>query len=146
MTIKELFDLVAPIAICGGTDCMYEAKAIAAWAKIRLMDKSVWSTPPPIEIRSIADSDDFDFVFHKFAMDEYNSLFEQIVAECGPAGLESGYDYWGARGFKFPNQSYKNFPLVGDNNGNYPWYETADLLIAKLKTIHPQEFTTPDPE
>ncbi len=135
MTTNEFFDLVAPIAICGGADVMFHDKAIAAWKKLREMpvkDQVIWKLP---DIDSIEDEEDFDTVYHQFALDTYNALFEQIVGEHGPPGLVKRYDYWGAKGYKFEDRPANTFEFTGDAPGKYPWYETADLLIKRLKEI-----------
>lgn len=139
MTVNELFDLVAPIAICGGADCEYEPQAEAAWKRIRELDLNEWKqhgcTTPPVETESIVPSDDFQAVYHGWALDTYNTLFEAIVEANGPANLERGHDYWGAKGYKLPHQTSKDFELSGDSCGKYPWYETAALLIDRLREI-----------
>jgi hypothetical protein len=138
-TAESLFDLVAPIAICGGADCTFEQKALDAWEKIREIPAAVWSqfgvTPPMDLDLDLEDNDDFIRCCNDFAYDAYSTLFETLVGEHGPAELEAGYDYYGAKGFKLPGDSSKGFTLSGDSSGFYPWYETAALLIERLKQI-----------
>lgn len=139
-TTESLFDLVAPIAICGAADCAYETKALAAWEKIKEIPAAVWTqfgvTPPMDLDLDLSDTDDFVRCCYDFAYDAYSTLFEALVGEHGPADLEAGIDYYGAKGFKRSGDSSKNFTLSGDSSGFYPWYETAALLIERLKKIH----------
>ena len=118
---EELFDLVAPIAICGGADLLYEKKARVAWRKIRRMDPQAWKANgcrlPPVQIASIAGQNDFNRVYNDFALAAYDTLFETLVEEHGPSGLEQGHDYWGAKGYKLPHQGSRNFELSGDSCG-----------------------------
>lgn len=132
--LNELFDLVAPIAICGGADICYNAKAKAAWKKIAEKDPAVWvqhGCPVPPNV----DYEDFDTIYRQFALPAYNALFEALVEEHGPANLEKGRDYWGALGYRLPHQTSKQFELSGDACGFYPWYETAEVLIERLAEI-----------
>ena len=136
--LNQLFDLVAPIAICGGADIQYDARAKAAWKKIVQQDPAVWGqhgcpVPPNVDCEDFFE--DFDTIYHQFALPAYATLFEAIVEEHGPNTLEKGFDYWGARGYKLPHQTSKQFELSGDACGFYPWYETAELLVERLAEI-----------
>jgi len=138
MTIEQLFDLVAPLAIYGGADCTYKFKALAAWSKIRQMPTTDWADV----LVCIDDlnlswdyAKDSDCIYFCFAKEAYDRLFEQIVEAHGPPTLQRGHDHWGARGYKLPHQTSKQFELAGGESGNYPWYETAELLIQRLKQI-----------
>jgi len=139
MTMGELFDLVAPIAISGATDCSYLGRAEECWKKIQEVDPKEWEkygcTPPPIKIPSLKDTEDFLFVYDVWALLTYDKLFEAIVEEYGPPGLCRGVDYWGAKGYRFPNQSSRNFEFSGDSCGMYPWYDSSDALIRRLRAF-----------
>lgn len=143
-TTNQLFDLVAPIAICGGADCCYEAKAVAAWEQIAKLPADVWRANGcpdlwkefgPLLSWNLRDNDDFQQVYDGFALPAYVALFEAIMGDNGDDAWEAGRDYWGAKGYKRPGDSNKNFSLAGDSCGQLPWYETADLLIRRIKQI-----------
>lgn len=143
--INIMFDLVAPIAICGGADCMFEKKAIAAWKKIvQTRHELPWKTNVGIDPRNAfelieewdpRDPDDFQSIYYDFAKPVYDALFEEIVNQNGDDKWEQRvHDYWGAKGFMRPGDSNKSLSLAGDAGGQYPWYETAELLIARIKS------------
>jgi hypothetical protein len=157
LTTIQAFDLVAPIVICGGADCEFEKKAIAAWKKIIAIDPQrtfpeLWTNlgcPSPIPFidnaYDLSISDDFDAVYNDFALDAYNALFASIVEEHGHPDLRPGYDYWGAKGYRFPDEHSKNFSLVGSDSGKLPFYETAALLIQRLHALTEAQNSRPDP-
>ena len=141
-TTNQLFDLVAPIAITGGADCDYINKAKKAWTTILTIPADVWETnncpslkdfEEPLSDWDLDNSDDFNDIYMMFALPAYDALFESIVGENGDGNWESGHDYWGAKGFKRPGDTSKSFTLAGDSPGQYPWYETAELLIESIK-------------
>ncbi len=132
MTNTDLFNLVAPIAITGKADLLFEKKARKAWKKIRTLPVETWETKPPLEIERIC-KDDWGTVVD-WALEEYNRLFQEIVGE-NNSNLILGYDYWGAKGYHLPGQSSKCFELAGDASGFFPWYESAEDLILAVETL-----------
>lgn len=147
--IKALFDQVAPIAICGGADLAFLPKAIKAWKAIfhtsaqNGFDKpwtdndcpGPWAEFGPLMSWDLRNNDDFEQIDAHFARPAYAALFAAIIAEYGDGRWEFGHDHWGAKGYRRPGDTNKNFSLVGDTDGQLPWFETADLLIEKIKKI-----------
>jgi len=135
MTTNELFDLVAPIAIYGGADVEFKSKAKAAWRRIRKLDPKEWKRhgckAPPIN--------DLD-VIYDWALSTYDILFETIVEEHGPPGLELTYDRAGAKGYMLPGSRSSACRMFGDDWHRFPWYETAELLIERLSWMKDDEY------
>ena len=141
--LKQLFNLVAPIFICGLADSRFQEKAEKAWPKIlQISPTTDWQSfgiDSPEELFEnpaewdISDDDDFNTIYYDFATDAYNALFTAIVNTWGDSQWEAGYDYWGAKGFKRPGETSKTFSISGDTSGFLPSFETADLLIARIK-------------
>ena len=137
MDIYQLFDLVAPIAITGGADCMFQPKADLAWVVIRGVPLKEWGRHDclPPDLTRVMGKADFGRIYWDFARPNYDTLFQQIVAENSPTELEFAYDRWGAKGYKIAGQHH--FEFAGDSGGQFPWYETAQLLIERLALITP---------
>ena len=144
-TIESLFDLIAPIAICGGADCCFQKKAEQSFIKIvALRNEIPWeaygcSSPKDLfdefENWSIADSDDFNEVYNHLALPAYNTLFEALVYKHGDRNWgDPTNDYWGAKGYQRPGDNSKSLSLSGDSCGQFPWFETAALLIERIKS------------
>ena len=145
-SLSQLFDLIAPIAITGGADCNFESKARKAWSKITRNPISEWSTYNCVNPHSdvflnvpeewdISDDDDFNDIYRNFAWPNYDALFDAIINEYGDGNWELIHDYWGAKGYMRPEDNSKSVSLVGDSGGQLPWYETAELLIERIKEI-----------
>lgn len=135
MTAHELFDLVAPIAICGGTDCSFNVKAQTAWRKIKkeinLKEWAKYGCRMPPDIESIEEDEDFNAVYADWVWDTYNRLFEEVVESVpGTENLKKGIDRFGAKGYENPMTSQC---IYGDACGFYPWYETAALVVERFR-------------
>lgn len=144
-TIESLFDLVAPIAICGGADCCYEDKAVKAWKEIISRSGMIWEnngcTNPekefqhPLAAWNLRDNDDFNEIYNHFALPAYNILFEALVYKHGDNKWgDPTHDYYGAKGYKRPGDGERCLSLSGDSSGQFPWFETAALLIERIKS------------
>lgn len=142
-SLNGLFDLVAPIAITGGADCCFMDKAKAAWKQIVSLPNLPWKAfgcpVPHDEFEKpgewdLDDNDDFQQIYDYFAKPAYDALFEEIVNQNGDDKWDKRiHDYWGAKGYERPGDNPKSLSLAGDGSGQYPWYETADLLIDRIK-------------
>jgi len=123
--INELFNLVAPMAIYHRADVLFEPQAKRAYHKLKKITEAKWKSvdciPPNIqlELNDLCD----------WAWGTYNILFEKIVKE-----YNSNYtffiDIYGAKGVRCEDGSVV---FSGDDPGSYPWYETAELIIGRLK-------------
>jgi len=138
MDICELFDLVAPIAITGGADCMFMPKAVVAWGKIQRVPLQEWTRygycEPRLHYRIDYDPH-FQRIYWEFALHNYLALFQRVVADHSPVQMEMGFDRGGCLGYRVPGQT--RFQFTGDQQGRFPWYETAQLLIERLALITP---------
>ena len=126
MLVRQLFDLVAPIAIYHRADLLFLRKATRAWAKIKKdVDlqrdwRSVDCDPPDIT-KSVDDLNDW-------AKETYDILFLAIVLEVHPC-WDTFHDRYGAKGIK---DDHGRVVFSGDSGWEYPWYETAELLIDRM--------------
>jgi len=119
MDDKQLFDLVAPIAIYHGADVCFKKKAIAAWEKIVKDNLAEWPF--------ILDCDDPDVAV--WAKEKYDDLFETFVVQNKPK-WKKFRDKYGAWGFRNENGEVV---FTGDGQGEFPWYETIELLLKRLE-------------
>lgn len=129
MTDAELFDLVAPIAICHRADLLYERKALAACRKLRKLKPENYKgtdCQPPATFRL----DDLDC----WATALYDSLFWSLVESQRPNWTWE-FDRYGAKAV-LDEQGREVFS--GDSSWCFPWYETAELVIQRL-AVH-EEF------
>ncbi len=144
-TIDSLFDMVAPIAICGGADCCFEDKAVKAWEDLVQYSGMIWENngcpnpekefQHPLLAWNLRDSDDFNEIYNRFALPAYNVLFEALVFKHGDNKWgDPTNDYWGAKGYRRPGDTDKSLSLAGDTDSRFPWYETAELLIQRIKS------------
>ena len=124
MTINQLFDLVAPIAIWHRTDVLFINRARTAWTYLRRLPDDEWNqynlTPFPQNC-CVDDLNDWSW-------NTYNQLFAMIVQEYHP-DWSLDYDTYGARCVVNENGMTV---FSGDDCGSYPWYETAQLLIERI--------------
>ena len=118
MTDEQLFDLVAPIAIYHKADVCFKKAAEKALRKLK--EAKV--------VAPLCVVDDVDIA--NWAWQKYDELFGDIVRANCP-GLVFGYDACGAKGFKRDS----HFEFAGDSSGQFPWYETAELLKKRLADI-----------
>ena len=124
MTIESLFDLVAPIAIYHRADVCFKKQASKAWSKIKKVARQEWlqadCAAPDV-------SDKLDDL-NDWAKDNYDVLFLAIVQSDYP-DWKSFFDKYGAKGIK-DGQGREVF--TGDSGFEFPWYETAELLVNRL--------------
>jgi hypothetical protein len=116
---QKAFDLVAPVAIYHAADVCFKEKARTALRKLKRQKVA----PGHLKL------DDAETA--EWAREEYDRLFGEIVEQERPE-LEFGYDYWGAKGYKLPHQSSKDFEISGEACGHLPYFETAELLVERL--------------
>ena len=123
--IETLFDLAAPIAIYHRRDVCFKSQANAAWSKIKKIDLSAWKRfgcvpPPDLTIRMDA--------LGGWAKDTYDKLFWGIVEGRYPCWTWV-YDKGGAKEVR---DGIGRRVFSGDSNYDFPWYETAELLVSRL--------------
>lgn len=117
MTSQQEFNIIAPIAIYHFADCEFKNKAKKALRKAKKA-----GLPYPNDL------DDAEGI-----ADRYNTLFKQIIEEEKPE-WEPIIDRWGAKGFK---NSSGRIVFAGEDSGFCPWYETAELLLERIKNECP---------
>ncbi len=138
MTLDQLFDLVAPVAITHHADLRYEAKAQQA---LRILEQNendptvIESFKSPTAERNWLDYlDEHEPEGFPAIQDVYKELFDLIVEEEAP-GFERFVDRWGAYAWRDANRT---LVFAGDSQMQYPWYETAQLLRERIAQ-HAQE-------
>lgn len=111
------FDLVAPIAIYHFADVGFKAKAQCALKRIKRSHKGLLAD---LDGASLDETGDLARV--------YRQLFEYIVDAWAPHWTKYR-DQYGALGFK---NSLGQVVFTGDDNNQYPWYETEKLLGLRI--------------
>lgn len=115
MTTEELFDAVAPIAIYHCCDLRFEQKAKIGLRKLRV------ALPVAAQFK-LADMRDW-------AKERYDEAMVEIVSDLRPDWTWS-HDKWGAKTWY---DAGKQMVMSGDGNGEFPWFETAALLQARVE-------------
>ena len=125
MPDNELFDLIAAVAIYHHADVCFKSESSKALRK--LQKAGIVSADWKLDGAEVSN----------WAKDEYDRLFEEIVKDTRQ-DLEIGRDYWGAKCVRWPGQHSTKYAFSGDSIGQFPWYETADMLIGRLAdvTVH----------
>jgi hypothetical protein len=133
VTLDELFNLAAPIAIMHGADLMFEPQAIKAIKKLIALQKD----PEVATNFGYANSDDDweGYIEYEEPSDglhdiqqTYIDLFRRIVERERP-DWETFFDRWGARAYR---DSKGKLVFAGDSSFRYPWFETAALLVKRI--------------
>lgn len=135
MTIDELFDLVAVVAIMHAADTTYEPKAKKALRKLKKLENDplvVKHFGRPKPNRKWNDFSHFQNAegFSVTTKEVYDSLFVEIIEEEAP-DWKSSYERWGAHAWHDASGEYV---FSGDGCGQQPWYETAALLRERIQT------------
>jgi len=136
LTIEDLFDLIAPIAIYHGADVCFKAKALAAIRKLQLAVRKgdtialKWVGSPQGGFKW-ADILEFeDLPNRRDVRTVYNELLIEIVA-ANTDGWEPGHDRSGCRCFRIDGRFIDAF--CGDSPSNFGWYETAALVVGRVQ-------------
>lgn len=134
MTIDELFDLVAPVAIMHAADTTYEPKAKKALRKLKKLEND------PLVVKHFgAPNTDRDWMalvefseadgFRHTVVDVYKTLFMEIIEDAAP-DWEHHFDRWGAHAWRDASGEHV---FSGDACRMVPWYETAALLRERIQ-------------
>jgi hypothetical protein len=123
LTEAEFFNLIAPIAIYHRADLMFKKKAQKALRKIRRDFPSILT-----EHLKCDETTPLDETNNEIA-DVYIQAFINVVLTEQP-DWTTFYDRYGAKGFK---DTSGKVVFTGDSSGEFPWYETAELLIDRIE-------------
>lgn len=110
MTTEELFDAVAPIAIYHLADCLFKRRAQVGLRKLKAA--------------AYVDSDTKLDDLCAWAKSRYDETLVDIVLDLRSDWTWT-HDRWGAKTYY---DSRKRVVFSGGENGNFPWFETAELL------------------
>lgn len=115
LNTEEFFDAVAPIAIYHLADLRFQQKAKIGLRKLKAAGK----LDPAAKLDDLRD----------WAKDKYDELLIEIVEDLRPNWTWK-HDKWGAKTW-YDNRSQMVFS--GDGNGDFAWFETAELLTDRVE-------------
>ena len=136
LTIEDLFDLIAPIAIYHGADVCFKAKALEAIRKlqraVRKGDTTAvrWVGSPQGGFKWEDILEFEDLPNERDVRPVYNDLLIEIVS-ANTEGWEPGYDRSGCRCFRIGGRLIDAF--CGDSPNNFAWYENAALVVERVQ-------------
>ncbi len=131
MNTRQLFNLVAPIAIFHGTDVCFKEKAVKA---IQVLFESKEDLVRMTFGFKGKYEDWQDYLEHErpanlpSILELYGNLFHEIM-EDNMDGVKKSHDRWGAVQYHDRNDQ---FIFAGDACSAYPWFDTWELLEERL--------------